>query len=347
MKAEAKKIVSNVAGKNWEHCLLSPEGSARSYFRIRSQTGSWILVESSKEQNTLFLEKKKDLDKIGIFTPGIILNKGDFLLIEDLGDLTLQSLVQSNHQDNRYHYQTTLQSLLVLGKAKDVLTHWPAFKKKDLLREMNHTYTYFIKGLLKSDLSSAWLTSYNRECEKLCTFLSHLPSLPAHRDYHSKNLIFKNKKLFWLDFQDAGLFPRFYDLVSVVFDSYVYSQVSFQEREKLCGCFLMHVLQNEKKELHVTAKESLVHFDQGTEKNREVFRSDHYQSLLQEMYKTAFQRVFKALGSFAFIYLEKKQKTHLQYISPGLKLLKEISGKINGLPFLKKAVQDITLPSVW
>jgi len=43
----------------------------------------------------------------------------------------------------------------------------------------------------------------------------------AHRDFHSRNLLVKDSAIVMVDFQDSLLAPRYYDLVSLAFDSYL------------------------------------------------------------------------------------------------------------------------------
>ena len=43
----------------------------------------------------------------------------------------------------------------------------------------------------------------------------------CHRDFHSRNLMLKERELYIIDFQDARLGPDTYDLVSLLRDAYV------------------------------------------------------------------------------------------------------------------------------
>ena len=43
----------------------------------------------------------------------------------------------------------------------------------------------------------------------------------CHRDYHSRNLMLHEGRLYMIDFQDARMGPDTYDLVSLLRDSYV------------------------------------------------------------------------------------------------------------------------------
>ena len=47
------------------------------------------------------------------------------------------------------------------------------------------------------------------------------PRVLCHRDYHSRNLMYHQERLYIIDFQDARMGPDTYDLVSLLRDSYV------------------------------------------------------------------------------------------------------------------------------
>ena len=47
------------------------------------------------------------------------------------------------------------------------------------------------------------------------------PRVLCHRDYHSRNLMLHDGRLYIIDFQDARMGPDTYDLVSLLRDSYV------------------------------------------------------------------------------------------------------------------------------
>ena len=51
--------------------------------------------------------------------------------------------------------------------------------------------------------------------------LSAEPRVLCHRDFHSRNLMVHEKRLWVIDFQDARLGPDTYDLVSLLRDAYV------------------------------------------------------------------------------------------------------------------------------
>ena len=51
--------------------------------------------------------------------------------------------------------------------------------------------------------------------------LASEPRVLCHRDYHSRNLMLHDNRLYIIDFQDARMGPDTYDLVSLLRDSYV------------------------------------------------------------------------------------------------------------------------------
>src|SRR5207237_5094268 len=74
------------------------------------------------------------------------------------------------------------------------------------------------------------------EFAQLVKRLADEPRVLCHRDYHSRNLMLHNGRLYVIDFQDARMGPDTYDLVSLLRDSYV--DLSEQRVEALIRVFL-------------------------------------------------------------------------------------------------------------
>ena len=51
--------------------------------------------------------------------------------------------------------------------------------------------------------------------------LASEPRVLCHRDYHSRNLMYHQERLYIIDFQDARMGPDTYDLASLLRDAYV------------------------------------------------------------------------------------------------------------------------------
>ena len=67
-------------------------------------------------------------------------------------------------------------------------------------------------------------TACARRCARSSPIIEELASEPrvlCHRDYHSRNLMLHEGRLYIIDFQDTRMGPDTYDLVSLLRDSYV------------------------------------------------------------------------------------------------------------------------------
>lgn len=285
--------------KRYEIFPLTEEGSDRRYVRIKTDDSSWVLACSSGEQQERFLLKQREFSMIGLNVPKWKAQKKGFLLLEDLGDQSLEKEVLEKKSFPLAYYFQALDQIITLQNPQSNgrrSLNWPSFRKEDFFKEMLWTEEHLIKFFLRLEpeekLRKQYLGEWNLLCEKLVRF----PFSLAHRDYHSRNLFIKDNILYLIDFQDAGFFPRFYDSVSLIYDVYVGVKMDNKMREKMLNYFLL--------------KSSF-----SGQKITDEIR--------QEISLTLMQRLFKACGSFAGFYSLKGQKTHLKYIRPTLEMLKE------------------------
>lgn len=302
-------LKKNLPMGEYKKSSLTKEGSDRFYIRVQSPEMSRVLACSPLDQQKKFLLRLKEFGKTGIEVPKLIAQddiKG-FLLMEDLGDQSLEKKILQKKTVSVSLYRRALEEIIKLQRGR-YCTLSP-FSKKDFFKEILWTEKYLIKGFLKWKVKENIRRVYLKEWKDLCEKLSSFPYKPAHRDYHSRNIFIKDKKLYMIDFQDAGLFPRFYDAASLLYDVYIASQMKKPERIKLFNYFLQNSFFSEKT---VTEK------------------------INEEWSITIIQRLFKACGSFAGFYCIKNQDTHLKYIKPALRLLeKQLQGLEKYPAFLK------------
>ena len=289
-------LKKNLPPGEYKEIPLTKEGSERSYIRVQSPQVSWVLACSPLDQQKKFLLQLREFEKIGLKVPKLKAqdNIKGFLLLEDLGDLSLEKRVLQKNKIPSSQYCQALEEIIKLQRGR--YRALSPFSKQDFFKEILWTEKYLINDFLKLKVKEKTRRAYLKEWEDLCGKLSSFPYKPAHRDYHSRNIFIKDKKLYMIDFQDAGLFPRFYDVASLLYDVYIASKMKKTGRIKLFNYFLQNSLFPEKT---VTKK------------------------IKEEWSITVIQRLFKACGSFASFYCIKKQDTHLKYIKPGLRLLKK------------------------
>jgi N-acetylmuramate 1-kinase len=105
----------------------------------------------------------------------------------------------------------------------------------------------------------------------------------CHRDYHSRNLMPHDGRLYWIDFQDARMGPSSYDLASLLRDAYVDVPEALQQ------------------DLEERFRQQAA-----PDEPREVFRR-RYELM-------CVQRNLKALGTFGFMATVRQNPVYLQYI---------------------------------
>ena len=360
-------------GKEYKKTSLTLEGSDRQYFRVTTKKDSYILACSPIEQQEKFLQRWKDFSQWGLNVPKLYFcqpnldskstNQKRFLLLEDLGDQSLEKKVlESNTFPLSYYFQALDQIMKLscqLGfvgenflkekgeNRKTVRQNqgniFPFFTKEQFFKEMLWTEQYLINDFYKFKPEKKFQIKYLKEWDHICRTLSSFPFLPAHRDYHSRNIFIKDKKTYIIDFQDAGFFPRFYDVVSLLYDVYVHSRMTSKRRERLLQYFIVHHLSLKLTGFsdHLTREEIQKEGRPSQQKNIKNFFTEQeiLEKIRWEIAITTVQRLFKACGSFAGFYSLKKQSTHLKYIVPALKILRAELQEIKQYPYFLSLIE--------
>ncbi|MYE07389.1 MAG: phosphotransferase, partial [Oligoflexia bacterium] len=146
----------------------------------------------------------------------------------------------------------------------------------------------------------------------------------------SRNIFIKNKKVYVIDFQDAGFFPRLYDLASLLYDVYVCTRPPRSSgpprsrNEQTPSSVSSH---KELTDTTIFKQDQYKMTDKEREKLLLYFVSCHPDlksvgEIRRELAITTVQRLFKACGSFAGFFSLKKQSTHLKYVVPTLNMLR-------------------------
>lgn len=151
--------------------------------------------------------------------------------LEDLGDVTFESRVQDASDDMRarYYRQAIDQLVAIQRYAADhpdpgCVAFSRAFDYELLKWELDHFREYGLEaqGHLPS---SSERDELERIFHRIAEELAAEPRIFVHRDYQSRNLMVQEEggatRLRIIDFQDALLGTRAYDLVGLLRDSYV------------------------------------------------------------------------------------------------------------------------------
>jgi N-acetylmuramate 1-kinase len=225
-----------------------------------------------------------------------------FVLLEDLGDVTLEAAVQAASREQiACWYRQALDLLLVLQHPECVASRAScvafslAFDVEKLMWELDFFLTHMIKQLCAQPLKSGDEAALRGQFWKLTAILARQPRVFTHRDYHSRNLMVQQGRLRLIDFQDARLGPCQYDLASLLYDAYVVLPADL--REELLTYFL----------------EQKVAID-GYPLDRASF--------VQVFEYMCLQRHLKALGTFAFQTVVNRTQRYMAAIPPTLSYIR-------------------------
>jgi aminoglycoside/choline kinase family phosphotransferase len=234
--------VSGVPPSAFETRKLKGDASSRSYYRVAQAGGpSYVAMvlppDAGKSEEATkggipselpFLDVHRYLAAQGIPVPAI--HKVDLaagvLILEDLGDQTLEAAVSVGDQARERWYGTAidlLAELRIRGEAQP--SGSIAFSRAfdfDLLRwEFDHYIEYGLRARTGRAPTAAEEKLLADAGDRLSRSIADLPRGLTHRDYQSRNLMVTGRGLVVIDFQDALLGPRQYDLVALLRDSYV------------------------------------------------------------------------------------------------------------------------------
>lgn len=321
LSAEKLKFISSYLGTNDFNIIpLAGDASSRRYFRLVHGESSLVIMDwdpFDKNQPFPFLSTQELFHSYKIKVPQIHTydhTLGTFIL-EDLGDLTLERKFweSQNHENSIEYYKQTLDELIKIHSIPTQQTdkQWTAlnnrFNTEKLLWELNYTKEHLVEKFLGLSITH----EIAKEFHWLAETLAEIDPVICHRDYHSRNVMIKFGNVRIIDFQDARLGPRQYDIVSLLNDSYVDMNAKMQS--ELLNYYL---------------KKSDI-------KNNKVLET------FEPMLKLQFiQRGFKACGSFASFYNNRKDTRYLKYISPTIKKVVSATAQVpelkNLFEFLNK-----------
>jgi aminoglycoside/choline kinase family phosphotransferase len=213
--------------------------STRRYFRVRAGAATAVAMfvpEGAKPEEIAnggatarwpFLEVRDLLWAHEVDVPLVYAEDTGrgWLLLEDLGDETLAVHLAANAHAREALY---VRAVTDLARAQAALERIPegnvvasrAFDESLLLWEIQHFREWGLeaRGIA---LPAEERSTFDAIAARLARRIAGWERVFVHRDYQSRNLMVRpGGGLCWIDFQDALLGPRVYDLVALLNDSY-------------------------------------------------------------------------------------------------------------------------------
>ena len=343
---DIEKIKENVSRKKeLELGKLKGDASSRSYYRLRKERESVIIMalpdgepksdegesKTTSSQRLPFVEIQELLSQIGIRVPEIFYVHEDkgVLVLEDLGDLTLYSLLESGENMNkRVWYAKAIMQMAVMHQAGTayINTHKSivgrrVFDEKLYRWEFEHfseygLYTHECYRGQKKSPSASQRKQLASIYDSISQRIFALEKVFTHRDFHSRNLMITGGELVNIDFQDALLAPRGYDLASLLYDAYV--DLNGEERQEFIEMY----------------------------GNASHFSVSLTQALAAEVHLTAIQRTLKAAGRFEFLKKVKGNGTLAPFIPNALANAKAALSFFPEFIFLNEMIEKYSVAQV-
>lgn len=223
-----------MAQAGWKDAVLEPmqaDASFRRYYRVTGGTNPALLMEDPPDRPPVppfvmvepFVNIAQHLNKnCGVRAPEIYAQdmKNGLLLIEDFGDDTYTRLLNAG-QEAEPLYRLAVDALIDIHKTAD---HKPAkvgaYDHSTLYAEAELFLDWYYPALAGQKPTSEMRADFRKVWEGLFDKLPKDQETLVLRDYHVDNLILlKNGGVGLLDFQDALIGQRSYDLMSLLEDA--------------------------------------------------------------------------------------------------------------------------------
>jgi aminoglycoside/choline kinase family phosphotransferase len=305
-RLERYLAASGFAARSPRIVPLTGDASDRRYFRLifPDTPGDSVVLALHAGPITFetlpFARVSELLHRLQLPAPAILGHSDaeGIVALQDLGDVTLQAhlgAASATEHAALYREAVALIDALQRRGAELAAENYPpyhiAFDTDKLTWELDFFVRHFVSALRGVTLTSTQQATLSEEWRTLAEELASEPRVLCHRDYHSRNLMPHNGRLYLIDFQDARLGPDTYDLVSLLRDSYM--DIEERDLEELIAYFMAL---------------------KGDGRDVAEFR--------RRFDAMALQRNLKALGTFGFQTTTRQNPVYLQYVPRTLRYVR-------------------------
>ena len=213
---------------------LTGDASDRRYFRVQPRGGGSFVLALHAAPFSFdalpFVNVAGLLGRVPVPIPAILGHAEDLGILElqDLGDVTLQAhLGSAPVSEHTALYREAIRLIAAIQRrgrelaSDQFIPYGIAFDVPKLTWEMDFFLKHFVVAYRGAEITPADREALAAEFGALVAELAAEERVLCHRDYHSRNLMWRDGRLFIIDFQDARMGPDTYDLVSLLRDSYV------------------------------------------------------------------------------------------------------------------------------
>ena len=290
-------------------------GSDRVFYRVSlpdSQTFILMQYGTEVEENACWVGISRLMSQLSIPVPHIVAynQRQRLLLIEDLGDPDLYSHRSLPWHRRRNYYLSALSEIHRLHRhdPNDLpagLNLAKGYDRSLYLWEHNYFRENFVEAVCQLQLPDTLSREWAAESSALIDRLQSIPACLIHRDFQSQNIMIKNDRPVFIDFQGARTGNLFYDLGSLICDPYV--PFTMPQRNELIA-FYYRIMQPD-------------------------YSLDQFTGYFWD---AAAQRLMQALGAYGFLGLQKKKTDFLKHTGNGIRNLIAATSQTDTLPVLNE-----------
>ena len=234
MADRADHIAAFLADAGWGAAARRPlagDASFRRYERLSLDERRAVLMDAPppEEDVNAFHRVERLLLSLGLSAPrALAVNQAEgLMLLEDLGDRTFTRALAEG-DDERALYELAVDVLIHLHLAADAkalaAAPLPDYDDGRLLQEALLLTDWYLPALSGAETPAAVRDAYVEAWRSVFPLARRVPPTLVLRDYHVDNLMVLEDRsgvagCGLLDFQDAVIGPRSYDLVSLLEDA--------------------------------------------------------------------------------------------------------------------------------
>jgi aminoglycoside/choline kinase family phosphotransferase len=192
-------------------CPIDAGASLRRYFRIRFVNSSTAILSSQGGQYDAFRSATNRLSAAAIAVPDIVAEfpQEKCLVSQDLGSDNIYTAIPGFLESHRDQLIEILRRFGNLTPRAEDVRFMPAV--------FDQEWTNLILPLFADDRHEL----LNRDVLPTLQKVFQQPQQMAHRDLQSSNLFLHEQRVYVIDYQSLLLAHPYYDLVSLVWDSYI------------------------------------------------------------------------------------------------------------------------------
>lgn len=209
---------------------LPGAGSNRKYFRLKGKESLIGVYGTSTEENRAFIYMARHFSQKGLPVPRILAEAADqsAYLQDDLGDISLFQFIKQGRESGNFSDEETniLKRTIRLlpqiqfegSKDMDFSYCYPlaAFNRRSILWDLNYFKYCFLKATGLEFQENLLEDDFERMAD---TLLQIEPQVFMYRDFQSRNIMIREEKPYFIDFQGGRKGPFYYDVASFLWQA--------------------------------------------------------------------------------------------------------------------------------